>query len=375
MLDDGSKRSGVGVGSSAAAPSLLRDEVSYLKPFEFSTEQIAVAERFDAWRTHMAVLGELSPLSDTAQAQPPVITTWELGPFIICQERCADAAFRRSADNVRAAAADHWLLFLLKRGENWIVSEDRRGRGKMSSGRQAELAFYSMAEGGYGEMRGIEAMTVLVPRDLFANKATAFDAKNNTILTLPMERLLIDYLLALERRLPGLKTTEVSQAASVTQSMLNACLAPRRDDILQAEHGIAACLLEKARKFVDGRLFDSQLGPSTLAAHLGVSRSKLYRLFEPENGVAAFIKARRLDAAYQMLVDAANPLSITQIGEMLCFSSIHEFSRSFKGHFGDNPTAVRVAGKSDLVAEGNPLNSRLLQRRQSSALWSDAILW
>ena len=57
---------------------------------------------------------------------------------------------------------------------------------------------------------------------------------------------------------------------------------------------IATVLIERARRFAQANLFDRDLGSPMMQRELGLSRARLYRLFEPFGGVSHYIQHRRL---------------------------------------------------------------------------------
>ncbi len=63
----------------------------------------------------------------------------------------------------------------------------------------------------------------------------------------------------------------------------------------------------RAETLLEVHLHDPGFGPLELARLLGLSRSALYRLFEPDGGVAAFIRDRRLRRLCAALADPAAP--------------------------------------------------------------------
>jgi AraC-like DNA-binding protein len=93
--------------------------------------------------------------------------------------------------------------------------------------------------------------------------------------------------------------------------------------------------------------------------HLGVSRSLLYRVFEPIGGVSAFIQARRLDQAFDdILSDGCEQHTVAEIGYRLGFRSDAHFSRAFRARFGMTPGRLRTLGegarREDLSAIERP---------------------
>lgn len=54
--------------------------------------------------------------------------------------------------------------------------------------------------------------------------------------------------------------------------------------------------------YIDDNLFNPLLGPNLIVQNLRVSRSRLYRTFDTEGGIATIIREKRLDNAYRILV-------------------------------------------------------------------------
>ena len=124
--------------------------------------------------------------------------------------------------------------------------------------------------------------------------------------------------------------------------MILACASPTVDRIHEAEEPISMVLLERARRLVQGKLFDSDFRIDAVARELGVSRTRLYRLFEPYGGVAHYLQRRRLIDAHAVLADPCDQRRIVDIAEQRCFTDGAEFSRAFRREFGYTPSDVRA---------------------------------
>ena len=88
------------------------------------------------------------------------------------------------------------------------------------------------------------------------------------------------------------------------------------------------------------------LTPKRLCRLIGMSRSQLYRLFEPMGGVARYIQAERLREAHRALADPDNARDIHEIAEDLGFFDASAFSRTFRREYGCKPSDVRAAALS-----------------------------
>jgi AraC-like DNA-binding protein len=87
------------------------------------------------------------------------------------------------------------------------------------------------------------------------------------------------------------------------------------------------------------------VGVNDLCRHFHVSRSTVYRLFEPLGGVSTFISGARLERCYGEL-RAADPqrVKIADIAAAWGFTEASSFSRRFRSRFGVAPT--RILGTS-----------------------------
>jgi AraC-like DNA-binding protein len=97
-------------------------------------------------------------------------------------------------------------------------------------------------------------------------------------------------------------------------------------------------LFDKALAFIDSNLTRPDLAPALLEKNLPLSRSSLYRLFEPLGGVRNAILQRRLERAVRVLLTSttAKP-SLRTIARDHGFSSEEQYSRAFRTRFGTTP--------------------------------------
>jgi AraC-like DNA-binding protein len=80
-----------------------------------------------------------------------------------------------------------------------------------------------------------------------------------------------------------------------------------------------------------------------LLDEFGISRSTLYRSFEPLGGVSAYITERRLRYAFRRMTDPLRePLRVSQLAFDLGFSHPSAFTRAFKAFFGLSPKDIRA---------------------------------
>lgn len=96
--------------------------------------------------------------------------------------------------------------------------------------------------------------------------------------------------------------------------------------------------LQAAMRLIEDRLLDPALDAGELMRALGLSRSSLYRAFQPVGGVNAWIRQRRLEHARDLLAHRTGPRpTVGEVAQICGFASDSHFSRAFRKAFGHSP--------------------------------------
>ena len=106
----------------------------------------------------------------------------------------------------------------------------------------------------------------------------------------------------------------------------------------------AGNLIGRIVRFINCHIAESTLGPSEVAAAMGISLRHLHRIFSSTGTTMGdYVRARRLE---QCREDLLNPRlqerSITEIAFGWGFSDAAHFSHSFRKHFGISPRSLRA---------------------------------
>ncbi|WP_052950418.1 helix-turn-helix domain-containing protein [Devosia limi] len=325
--------------------------------------------QFAAWRDLAAPYVDILP----ATASPPGfiadLEIWDLGSVAFMHGRSPAIAYARTAHHLRANPIDHWFLTFARSGNSTLRPGGRAWRSTSAARR---LSVGSLRDTFQGSTANLDALILFLPRDFCRDAAATLDAVINTQLTSGLGQLLADYMLDLDRRLPMLTEAELPSLLAATRAMVLACITADPDRLMEAQRPIEATLLERAKQLIQENLLSPALGADELCRQLGVSRSRLYRLFEPLGGVVRYIRCRRLLDAHVALCDANDDRRIADIAAERGFVDAAEFSRAFKREFGYRPRDARNDAmprpRAEMVPFATPrggLFGSLMERLQS----------
>jgi AraC-like DNA-binding protein len=300
-------------------------ERPHIGPFRFSTKELGRSDQFEAYRTFCHPVIELSLPEGAPEGFPAEQDVWDLGSMVLTEARLPGDRFERRWRHLTKDPLDHWCLVLVAPAEQRLIG------------------FRSLARPFEGQAADSRVVSLFIPRELFGTEAGAFDHVPTVLPDTGLGRVLGDYLEILDHHMPEMEPAELPGLVTATRALLAACLVPTVDNLAAAHDPIVTTLRERARQVVRRHLRAPGLGPDLLCRELGVSRSRLYRMFEPLGGVMRYIQRQRLLAAHATLCDVAAARPIVQIAEDVGFSDASGFSRSFKLEFGYTPREARDA--------------------------------
>lgn len=306
-----------------------------------STLDLPPAEQFPAWRAQCGPLLDMDPPPDAEAGFSGRCTAWKLGPFALIRAAADGLRYRRERAQVRRDGLDHWVIRLAHHGR--LELRAASGLTVVPSGLPVILSLANSCEATRTESRWV---SLVVPRDAFPSLAPVIDRRLHLPLDGSLGLLLGRYLQALEAQIPDMTEAELPRLVAATRAMIAACVVPTPDAQDAAGPAIEHARLERVRLAIRQNLRSPTLTPKRLCRMVGMSRSQLYRLFEPLGGVARYIQSERLREAHRALADPDNLRDIHEVAEDLGFFDASAFSRTFRREFGCAPSDVRAAARA-----------------------------
>ena len=316
-----------GAAASAGPQMMVRDRAKAGTP---AFEGRAGYERFQ----DEAVIPRLFEMSADADRFHGRLTPFTVGPVTLIDYDMTAARYSRTAERARRDGVDHVWVQLIEAGGLVGWSLDRKVA--MAAGAAGLCDFSVATEQVSLPSRGV---ALLIPRDAFPQAEIA--GLHGGATRGPRFTLLNDHVAWLRAAGPLARASAGARAATALASVVAACLDPRGRPSEEAVPLLGTAASRRIRAYVAANLDRAELDAAEIARAVGVSRSTLYRLCEPQGGVAEMLWALRLGAARRMLTDPAQPGRIGDIAYACGFSSLPHFSRRFRDRYGFSPSDLR----------------------------------
>ncbi|MEV8472727.1 AraC family transcriptional regulator [Ralstonia sp. UNC404CL21Col] len=302
--------------------------------FQFATADYPERDRFHLWVKDN--LCDCKFEDDGYGAFNAEATGAALGPLVISGRRWPKRPkplaylVHRNPRRIRLDGQDSFRFTLLLGGRVTC-----RAMGPDSVKKAGDLFFYDVAQINDCMVEAGDVISVVVPRHLLPSHAALL---HDRVLTSGIARLLGDHLLSLFRNLSTLREQDVASVVQSTLLLMAAAVSPTVEAVRAAHTPISTALIERIRQYIDAHLLEPDLTPERICRDVGLSRAKLYQLFEEDGGIMRQIRRRKLRHAYHVLSDPQRQhVRIAEVAWAHGFSDEKYFYRLFKAEFGHTP--------------------------------------
>ena len=276
-------------------------------------------------------------------------TVWHLGLLILGSLHAPALTYYRDASIIQASGMDHLLVQHYTSGgfDGMAGTQPMRMRA-------GDICVFDLAQTMRTTTTGCHLLTLVVPRPLFEAVTDDAAALHGLVLEAsnPLASLLAGYLCSLTTQIPALNGDEAVTAARATAALVTNIIAGAAASRTGQSGMVLTSQLRDLLFYIDAHLARPDLEGEAIAAAFGLSRAKLYRLFEPVGGVANYIRRRRLNAASLYLASPEHKdWRISKIAFACGFASEQLFSRNFKLQFGLSPREARERANTLLCAQ------------------------
>lgn len=309
-------------------------------------------ENYEQWRTGVASLFDAVPATEGLGGFKADLASYNLGHFLVGTSSASAQRFHRSAELVAATGVDHLLVQLYVNGECAYNAD-----GGIAKGVAGDIVCFDLSRPMRSQTTDMDIVSLILPRAMIRLMPRVIDGLHGARVdgksTLGI--LLGEHMMSMAKLAPKLAGPDGKLAAEVASvlvsSGLSAAVAAERGTLMDTN-------LQTIQVFIERNLTNPALSTEMIMRQFALSRSALYRLFEPLGGIADYIRERRLKLAQLKLASVgASRGSVAKLAYATGFASENAFSRAFQQYFGIRPSeAIRNAEagirlKSDLGSE------------------------
>jgi AraC-like DNA-binding protein len=317
-----------------------------LKPIavtRFTTDAFAPKDRHEAWANRD--WPAIGPLFD---ARPIGLfhnrsERFALGSLAVHVSEMGGQTYRRSAARARRDGVDGLIVELLLTGHT-VADAAGRSTGNVAGA----MVFNDLAQEHAHRSTDTHTLLLSVPREVAASNNLDVPALHGQRVSPDGAALVRNHLLSVHRLLPRLDAGLATRLGQTTLDLIGVALDldGLRAPAASREARDTATLLE-AQRLIDALLASPLLTVEWLCGRLRTSRSRLYRLFDGQGGVLAYVRDRRLDRIRDGLAAPGSAERLADLAADWGFNEAGHLSRAFRRRFGLSPSEFRAAARQD----------------------------
>lgn len=318
-----------------------------------STNQLEPKSRNDFWRT---VIGPIYEISSIERGSPGTlegeIESRAAGRLSIGRTRFNDQRYKRDKKLIKLANFEFYLVQLITGG---TLCGDFDGHNVTAT--VGDILLIDLARPLESEARAGSRITTTIPKEIL-NRATDWRNIHGTVLPAAAAATrLIAHFLEGAFRIANDLTPEEGNSTEEALANLIASALNGQITVIDRQSETSRSLKESIIQYIEQHIAASDLSVSSIQDRFGISRAHLYRLFEAENGIAGFIKDKKLDfVLYTLSKNPHRNFTAKQIAFECGFESSQTLNRLFRERFGLTPKELYRAGHLKKLPAGGGLN-------------------
>lgn len=295
-----------------------------------------------AWRDRVGHIIDVLP--SRAQMQNPFsasIDRYAVGELAFTECRSDALLLERSVARISTDNIRDYVFHLFMEGG--IASVSGRYTPRKTMGSMASVLALDMNQPVRMQRNACHMLTFFVPRATVEADFPEAETIHGRVFehTTPLARLVIDHVASLNRDLPGMSAIDAGNALATGTQLLIAAFSKQAGLSGNARAAVRAAMFGKVRRYIQANLHEAKLSPEYLLSVSQLPRHTLYRMFEHEGGIEAYIRNCRLRAAADELVRFPKR-PVIEIAYGLDFRSAQDFSRAFRRVYDMAPQDLRA---------------------------------
>lgn len=283
---------------------------------------------------------------------------------VVGRGRSVGQTFVRTPGTVRASGLDH-VMVVVNLAES---AGDFDGNNVSSSA--ASVQFRDLSKPSASRSENIDVVNIIAPRHLVPSWLLG---RRFHGLTLPGDsaggRLVASHLLTLSDVSDQLTEDEGIAAVEATFVIAERFLGQSSAPTPMQTDAIQRTIRRRAIHVFDAASKRREMSVADVAMTIGVSRSSLYRAFEPMGGVLTYVRNRRLARVYAaQRMRTGSSVGLEVLASEHGFASAKQLNAAFRDRFGFGPLEVEAQ------REGRPEGPEQSGLRTLSAAGHDVVI-
>ena len=290
-----------------------------------------------AWRDRVAHLIDVLPSSsDLERPFRASIDRYQVGELVLTDCRSDQMLLERSLARISTDKARDFVFHVFLEGGVGNVSV--RAQPRESSPSVASILALDMSQPVRMQRHACRMLTFFVPGALVEEVFPDPEAIHGRTIhgTTPLTQLVIEHVTALSQNIVHMSADAAERDIRAGAQLLAAAFGKQALLSGNARAAARAAMFGQVRRYVQAHLHEAELSPEGVLNALQLPRSTLYRLFQQEGGLGAYIRHLRLRRAADMLARNLH-MTVTDIAYELGFKSSSDFARAFRRAYGMTP--------------------------------------
>ncbi|RAR61119.1 AraC-like DNA-binding protein [Paraburkholderia unamae] len=307
----------------------------------FSTNREAPLRQLLAWRDRLSHFLDVPVTrAQIARGFYGTIESYRSGDLTFMDCRTDAVSQTRTAARISTDALRNYVFHVVMEGT--LETSTGLYPKRIATQTQPSIIALDLAQPMHMSRTDCRVLALFAPRALIETVLPEPEAVHGKLLHYhtPLARLIPGHLAHLCRALPRMSAAEGHDAMRTCTLLIAAAFGQQARLHGNARAAVRAAAFASARRFIDENLHEAGLSPERVLVASPLSRPTLYRMFEYEGGLAAYIRNRRLAQAAEDLRGFPNK-PVVEIAYGLGFASASDFNRAFKRAFDMSPLEFR----------------------------------
>lgn len=315
----------------------------------FSVAGLRGPERFEAWKDSISSIFDVEAERDIVAHFDAQLEATLIGPLLFVRTQTRGQAWTRSTRRMATDGMDHYLIQFYEKGRHLDVEG--------AQGTEGYVVVFDLSRPMANTTTDLCNYSLLVPRLLLAPQLERPDEMHSLVAKGVAGSLLRSHMMTLHALSTSIDVASAGRVADATVALVAACLNGSEADGGLRDGATSFAGLMQIKRYIDAQLHSGTLTTELIARENGVSRSKLYMMFECYGGVAAYIRDRRLQYAFQVLRDPnCRHRSLYDIALEAGYNNDAAFCRAFKNKFDFTPGEIRRHRRIPYRGESTAIN-------------------